>query len=363
MIEFISPSGSSIKEEDFLELLQHIKLSVTEQYEIPPKIITLMGSTIATLGNFSASVGKAKSMKTTEVGAIVASYMTGREILNFKAQVPEGKERILYIDTEQSKYHCHIVLERILKLAGLPLDEENDLIDFYVLREYSPEQRRSIIAHALSTDSRYGLVVVDGIGDLLRDINNPGESLEVVNDFMRWSSYFNLHIHTVLHLNKGDDNSRGHVGTEVDNKAETVLQITKSLEDGSMSEVKSKYIRDKEFDPFAFRINANGIPEIVPDYKAEINKKDKKMHYTKFTEEQHREAIESAIGDNIPVGYSQILTILQRGYSNIGYSRGRNTITQLLKYITNMGYILKIDKLYQYVPLRQESTSDESEME
>ena len=43
----------------------------------------------------------------------------------------------------------------------------------------------------------------------------------------------------MLHLNKGDDNTRGHIGTELNNKAETVLQITKSTQDGNISEVKA----------------------------------------------------------------------------------------------------------------------------
>lgn len=68
-----------------------------------------------------------------------------------------------------------------------------------------------------------------------------------------------LHIHTVLHLNKGDDNTRGHIGSELNNKAETVLQITKNIDDSNMSEVKAMFIRDKEFAPFAFRIDNNGL--------------------------------------------------------------------------------------------------------
>ncbi len=83
---------------------------------------------------------------------------------------------------------------------------------------------------------------------------------------MRWSSGYNLHIHTVLHLNKGDDNTRGHIGTELNNKAETVLQITKSQQDGNISEVKAMHIRDREFDPFAFRINDSALPEAVDGY-------------------------------------------------------------------------------------------------
>ena len=73
-----------------------------------------------------------------------------------------------------------------------------------------------------------GLVIIDGIRDLMYDINSPSESSELINLLMRWSSEYNLHIHTVLHLNKGDDNTRGHIGTELNNKAETVLQITKA---------------------------------------------------------------------------------------------------------------------------------------
>lgn len=61
-----------------------------------------------------------------------------------------------------------------------------------------------------------GFVVIDGIRDLMYDINNPSESVELINDLMRWSSMHDLHIHTVLHLNKGDDNTRGHIGTRAE---------------------------------------------------------------------------------------------------------------------------------------------------
>ena len=359
MIDITTLGGKRIDENTFKQLIKQIKLKITEDYKFPPEIITLSGATIATLGNFSASTGKPKSKKTFNVSAIVAACLSGKEILNYKASLPEGKKKILYIDTEQSKYHCHKVMERIFKLAGLPTNTETDMIDFFVLREYTPEQRRDIINLALNSNSEYGLVVVDGVRDLLRDINNPSEALDIINDFMRWSSYYNLHIHTVLHLNKGDDNTRGHIGTELNNKAETVLQITKSLDDPDMSEVKAMFIRDKESAPFAFRIDSNGLPQTVDGYKAEMSR-DKKMHYSKLKNEQHREAIESVIGNNTPVGYNQMIILLQNGYSNIGYSRGRNTIINLLKYLLNMGFIAKIDKTYQYVYEEKDSGQSDS---
>ena len=339
---------------EFGVIWQSIRLKATDEYTVPPEILQVNGSTIGTLGNFSASTGKAKSKKTFNVSAIVAAALSNSEVLRYTAAFPEDKRKVLYIDTEQSKYHCQKVLKRILQLAGFPTDQDCPNLIFVALREQSPEQRRTIIDYMLYKMKGIGLVVIDGIRDLMYDINNPTESTEIINLLMQWSSQYNLHIHTVLHLNKGDDNTRGHIGSELNNKAETVLQITKNIDDSNMSEVKAMFIRDKEFAPFAFRIDNNGLPGYVEGYKAELARRDKKMHFSRLTEEQHREAIESVVGDNVPLGYSKMINLLMDGYSNIGYSRGRNTIISLLRYLIEMGLILKTDKAYQYVPQKQE---------
>lgn len=198
---------------------------------------------------------------------------------------------MLYVDTEQSKCHCHKVLERILKLAGMPTDQETDRLVFFMLREYSPKQRRQIINHALAADPEIGFVVIDGIRDLMYDINSPSESVDLINDLMRWSSMHDLHIHTVLHLNKGDDNTRGHIGTELNNKAETILQVTKSQFDGNISEVKAMHIREREFQPFAFRINREALPELVEDYAFT---QERKPTTEAITDAQHAKALEIA---------------------------------------------------------------------
>ena len=190
------------------------------------------------------SIGeKQKSVtKTFNISAIVAAALKNDEVLKYSAYLPPNKRKILYVDTEQSKYHCHKVMERILRLAGLPTDKDREDFVFIVLREQTPDKRKQIIGYMLENMPDVGLLIIDGIRDLMYDINSPGESTDLINLLMRWSSGYNLHIHTVLHLNKGDDNTRGHIGTELNNKAETVLQITKSQQDGNISEVKANYI-------------------------------------------------------------------------------------------------------------------------
>ena len=203
--------GAELDDSRLSDILSASQIKVTDTYETPPQIIWIDNSTIATLGNFSASTGKAKSKKTFNVSAIVAASLAGKQVLNYRAHLPEGKQRILYVDTEQSRFHCHNVLERILKLAGLPDTTDNDRLDFICLREYSPAIRIEVIDYALRRSKGYGLVVIDGIRDLMLDINSTSESVEVINKMMEWSSKYDLHIHCVLHLNKGDNNVRGHI--------------------------------------------------------------------------------------------------------------------------------------------------------
>lgn len=253
-----------------------------------------------------------------------------------------------YIDTEQSKCHCHKVLHRILKLAGLPTDRENDRIEFFVLREYTPDQRRDIIRWALHEEQNIGLVIIDGIRDLIHDINSPSESLDIINELMRWSSYYELHIHTVLHLNKGDDNTRGHIGSELNNKAETILQISKSVENGRISEVRAMHIRDREFTPFAFEIGEDSLPRLVKDHQFKMSKRDRLSSYMDMTEQQHRTALEVAFPDNYVPGYQMLLDALKRGYDSIGYSRGRNTLVGLCKFLIQNEAIVKDGRGYAY---------------
>ena len=223
--------------ENFEELWQSLLVRASDKYETPPDVIKIGECTIGTLGNFSASTGKSKSKKTFNVSAIVASAVMNGKILNYESHFPEGKRKILYFDTEQSEDYCQKILWRINRLRGMPDTTDIDCIEFAHLREKGTLMRRAIIECALATHPNVGLVIIDGLRDLLFDINSSTEAAEVIGLLMRWTSQYRLHIHTVLHQNKGDDNVRGHIGTELNHKAESILQIVRSKKDGNISEV------------------------------------------------------------------------------------------------------------------------------
>ena len=196
-------------------------IRVSDQLTIPPVVLRVDEAIIGTLGNFSVSTGKAKAKKTFNVCALVAAALINGQVLEYRASFPESKRDILYFDAEQSPYHCQLVMQRILSLAGLPLDQEPEHLKFSHLRAIAdPNQRRALIRYAIYNSPNLGLVIIDGIRDLMHDINNSSEATKLVGDLMQWTGEKNIHIQTVLHLNKGDDNARGHIGNRTQQQSQ-----------------------------------------------------------------------------------------------------------------------------------------------
>ena len=337
----------SFSDEELESYLSKGEIKATDKITVPPKILFVGDCTIATFGNFSASTGKAKSKKTFNISAMVAAAVTNSTVLNYRASLPEGKRNILYFDTEQSKFHCHSVLERIYKLSGLSLKEDDPRLMFWGLREYTPKLRIAVIDYALRKYDEVGLVIIDGLRDLMYDINNGKEATDVMTVLMAWTSVYELHIHTVLHLNKNDNNPRGHIGTELENKAETVLIISKNTMNNSVSEVKPMHMRDKEFTTFAFHIDDNKLPVLDSSMSVTVVKPREKS-LVSLDNEVHQEILGKVFEENTPTKYNELVDVVAQAYEAAGYKRGINGIKGLLKLLTGKGIIVKEEHGYAY---------------
>lgn len=334
-----------------IEFWKSSRLQITDEFTVPPVILWIDESIIGTLGNFSASTGKAKSKKTFNICAIVAASLINGTVLKYRAALPESKNKILYIDTEQSPYHCKKVLRRILQLAELPTDKQPENLEFLSLRKFTPNIRLSIIETAIYLTEGLGLVIIDGIRDLAYDINSPSEATNLITKLMQWTDERQIHIHTVLHLNKGDDNTRGHLGTELNNKAETILQVTKDDMEKDISSVSAMYIREKDFEPFAFRINDIGLLELVENYQSRQLAKKTEFKYNEVSEAKHREALQTLFTDAGAYTYDTLIKGLRQSYGNVGYIFGVNKAKDLKMFLCNKRMVLQgEDKLYRYNP-------------
>ena len=332
--------------------MEEAMVSVTSSYLKDPEVLKIQDTVIGTLGNFSASIGKAKSKKTFNVSALVAAALSNGTVLQYQASFPDNKRKILYIDTEQGKNHCLKVLKRILRLANLPMDVDPENLRVYALRKYSPEIRLQIIQHAIEQEPNLGLVIIDGIRDLMYDINSPSEATNTISNLMQWTDDKQIHIHTILHQNKNDEHARGHIGTELSNKAETIIQVEVDKDDSNISTVTPVHIRDREFSPFAFRINEESLPELVELKSRQSGRKAKDPFdpYKEISEQQHRQALANTfINGDIP-RYDELIKKLKEGYLSVGIKLNNNKCVTLVTFLRNKRMVVAEDKVYKLVP-------------
>ncbi len=235
--------------------LSSLIIDLSEQLPDPQPIVRIWGNLIASRGNVSTVVGLAKSRKTFLTAAVASGFLSSSDFLGFDTPAT-GK--VVYIDTEQSRAHVHKVARRILRSIGLPTNRNHDQLVVAALRELTPDQRKEATGEILR---RYkpDLLILDGVADLCNDPNDLHESEALVCELMRWSCEYDNHILCVLHSNPGGDKARGHLGSALLRKSETVMLVKA---DGDTSVVSPQYCRNEPFTEFAFRINAEVLPEL-----------------------------------------------------------------------------------------------------
>jgi hypothetical protein len=342
ILDKAAKEATSTENEEMERILLESSMSFDDE---PPKetvCFRIQDSEVGTLGNISAIIGKAKSRKTFLISSFVASALAG-ECLGIESENLKGK-RILWIDTEQGKTHVHKVLTRAVTMAGLKEHPTN--LNVLHLRKYTPKERVSIIGYAISKFQNIGLVVIDGIRDLISDINNADESNDCIGKLMKWSEEKNLHILTVLHQNKGNDFARGHLGSELVNKAESVISVEK--QDELVSTVKSDFTRDIDFQEFAFDIDANGIPHLDDNYNFSSGRNSThrgiKLTFDSFTKEEHRSIILGTFNDSETMKYGKCWTALKSNINHKFKDRGSisdNNAKEYLKKSQESKYIGK----------------------
>jgi hypothetical protein len=304
--------------------LQDVILDYTKDVKAPETVLQIGEKPTFTRGNISCISGKAKSRK---------SFL----IALFAGDLIKESCKVLLIDTEQGTYHITKSAQRILQLADISLFEKSNNLIVLTLREKDTNARRELTEQAIKYYTP-DIVFIDGIRDLIYSINDEHEATEIINLLMRLSSEQNTHICSVLHENKGDNNTRGHIGTELMNKSETIISVTK---DGDLSKVEPKYCRNIDFETFYFRINENSLPEKATP-EAMPTEKEKKI-----------KLYQNAFADKKQLSFNELVKyVMNNCFNNKGQCIKENTAKQRVKRAVNDDKIIfkNESNLYELSP-------------
>lgn len=256
----IALAGLSVEEERRIAQLEHHRILPDSELQQVEFLFKMFKKPCFARGELVGVSGKAKSGKTF-VCSILMALCFRNQVLSVDRIEPR-RLHVLWYDTEQSEESTQDILKnRILPMTGLSESQfPKELFDVFNVRGEPYSERLPLLETAVS---RYkpDLVILDGIRDLVADINDGVVAQEVVERLMHLASEQRCCIVCVLHQNKSveDRNLRGWIGTELKNKAFEVYECSKSSERifaWAQTDTRKYDIPDK----LKFAVNDQGIP-------------------------------------------------------------------------------------------------------
>ncbi len=133
------------------------------------------------------------------------------------------------------------------------------------------------------------------------------------------------------------------------------MQVEVDKDDKAISVVEAVHIRDREFEPFAFRINEAALPELVESYlpKAKVVGRPAKEPfdpYKEISESVHRAALDAVFADDNIGSYDDYLERLKKGYGLQGVKLGHNKAVKVATFLGNKRMVIKDGKEYRFNP-------------
>ena len=204
---------------------------------------------LGTQGNLFGITGGEGTGKSNYVAAMVAGCICATnsnvDTLGIEITANSKHKAVLLYDTEQSEVQLFKNVTNLLIRAKQP-DKPEEFKAFCLTGMSRKERLNAIVQSMDKFYYQYGgiqLVVIDGIADLVKSANDEVESVAVIDELYRLAGIYNTCILCVLHFVPNGLKLRGHLGSELQRKAATILSIEKD-DEPTMSVVKALKVRD-----------------------------------------------------------------------------------------------------------------------
>ena len=258
---------------------------ITSDTDAPEEVFLykMCGTPCFPRGDLTTVTGPAKSGKTYFISMLMACAVR-HEVLGLE-RIREEPLKVLWYDTEQSRYTTkRILVDRV----GRMMDEVRGKMEevrgkrddvaqpsdishqtsfpdeqFYVfnVRNRSTQERLEYLAQAIEV-YRPDICIIDGIADLLEDINSGPASLEVMQRLQALAVTCHCNITSIIHLNRTGEklNLRGWIGTVMVQKSYEVFNCDRVNKTDAFTTELTFSRRFPKNNGLCFEIDDQGLP-------------------------------------------------------------------------------------------------------
>ena len=197
----------------------------------PEAFITWKGIKMISEGSLVSIQGKSGSHKSRlaqEIASVLLAPRASTPTALGMIRSDDDPITVVHLDSERnSVFELPYALKSISTASGTTIPNPN--FRCTSLRDLDRNERGlaagKFIDHVRSTCDGKLCVIVDVATDILSDFNSVTETGKVVDMFKKWMNHYRCAIIAVIHENPGSDKMRGHLGTEILNKATDALSI------------------------------------------------------------------------------------------------------------------------------------------
>ena len=170
--------------------------------------------------------------------------------------------------------------------------EDIPKLKFHALRSFKTvAERMKAVRHIVSLYPDLECLVIDGIKDLIDDFNDNKKADALVGEFlaMTESDQRRILAFHVIHVNKGNDFARGHLGGELTKKGDVVIDLDY---DDMLEITRARFQLTRGLRPPSFEFHALdcNIPQIdgypVPKYDFSIGSRKQKEEEKYFPKQE-----------------------------------------------------------------------------
>lgn len=148
---------------------------------------------------------------------------------------------VLWIDTEQDKNTLRKKARAVLSMAGL--DTQPERLKIVTLRGFGgPADALAATLQAIEENAA-DFVFLDGVVDLCQAFNDEEKSRDVVRQLEAHAERYGAAILCLIHVNKYNDEARGHLGTVMQQKSGEIYQVKKEGDVAKVEMIENRFAK------------------------------------------------------------------------------------------------------------------------
>lgn len=331
------------------------------EYPPPRYLFTYNGVGFSPLGGIQTITGHRKNGKSFFTVQLMAAALGSTKLGGLRLNVGEGipkEPKVLYIDTEMEIENCSLMMKRVHALIDYDLRTRHPRFFCLWLCLETPEDRLGKVLQAIE-EVNPDLIVLDGIRDVTRDINDHDLCSDLLSNISKLAKDRNCCFWNAIHYNDTNDKMRGWLGTELGNKCTDVFEVTKEKKGGIVEfKVRQRDGRGKDVPDWTFIVSdmlwSFGIPSVLGGTEEVVQKDEMK------TMDSYLSAFMQLNGE--PMSITKIWKLMYDQCRKRGHSYTMKDMKDFAELCKFEQILIPVKGGYRYVGLGYKANANDQEL-